>query len=250
MSKKISEQVIKAKRRLGVSKRAFMLRAKAEELGLGSKKYSLSEAVEVVKTLADDPAFKVKFDQTLDVVFKLGVDPRKDTVRGAVNAVHGLGKPVRVAVFCKGDHQKEASAAGADLVGGDDLVEQVQQGIINFDKAVATPDMMMTLGKVAKVLGPKGLMPNPKLGTVTTNVADAVKAIKSGQITYKLEKAGLVHAAIGKTSFEVSKIVDNFKTLYDAILKAKPAGSKGTYVQKLYFTTTMGVAVEVDLTTV
>jgi large subunit ribosomal protein L1 len=209
--------------------------------------YPLLEAIEIIKS-----AVATKFDESMEIVIKLGVDPKHSDqmVRGVVPLPHGTGKSVRVAVFAKGDKQEEAKKAGADLVGADDLIDQIKAGTINFDRCIATPDMMAALGSIAKILGPKGLMPNPKLGSVTMNVADAVKAAKSGQVEFRVEKAGLIHAAFGKSSFEINDLSSNFKALLNAVVKAKPTGAKGTYLKAAYVSSTMGPACKVDLATV
>ena len=209
------------------------------------KLYGVDEAIALVKTNAT-----AKFDETVEVAMNLGVDPRHadQMVRGVVSLPKGTGKEVRVAVFAKGDKADEAKAAGADIVGAEDLMQQVQDGNTNFDRVIATPDMMGIVGRLGKVLGPKGLMPNPKLGTVTPNVGEAVKAAKSGQVEFRVEKAGIIHAGIGKASFPEADLKANFDALVDAIVKSKPSGAKGKYVQKLALTSTMGPGVKVDLT--
>jgi len=207
--------------------------------------YPVDEAISLVKKNAT-----AKFDETVEVALNLGVDPRHadQMVRGVVSLPKGTGKDVRVAVFAKGDKADEAKAAGADLVGAEDLMQQVQDGNTNFDRVIATPDMMGIVGRLGKVLGPKGLMPNPKPGTVTPNVGEAVKAAKSGQVEFRVEKAGIIHAGIGKASFPEADLKANFDALVDAIVKAKPSGAKGKFVQKLALTSTMGPGVKVDLT--
>lgn len=209
-----------------------------------TKLYTIEEAVKILKDGA-----KAKFDETVDVAMNLNVDTRKadQQVRGMIQLPHGTGKSVRVAVFAKDEKAKEAKAAGADIVGDDDLAEKVAKGEINFDRCIATPDMMVQVGKLGKTLGPKGLMPNPKLGTVTNNVADAVKALKSGQIEYKAEKAGIVHAGVGKLSFAHKSIAENIKAFTGAVLKAKPTGVKGVYLQGVTLSSTMGPGLKVDL---
>ncbi len=212
-----------------------------------SEKLELNEAVK--KALEAGPA---KFDETVDVALCLGVDPKysDQMVRGAVNLPHGLGKTVRVAVFCKGDKAAEATAAGADIVGAEDLVEKIQGGFMDFDKAVATPDMMALVGKIGRVLGPRGLMPNAKTGTVTMNVADAVKELKAGRVEFKVDKAGVLHAPLGKKSFGPEKILDNFKALLDTVIRLKPSAAKGTYLKSLAVATTMGPGFKIDPGTV
>src|SRR6266704_3674610 len=186
--------------------------------------YDITEAVKLVKNRA-----KAKFDETVEIAMNLAVDPRKSdqNLRGTVMLPHGTGKNLRVAVFARGDRAKEAEAAGADVVGAEDLAEKVQAGTIDFDRCIATPDMMAVVGRLGKVLGPRGLMPNPKLGTVTANVAEAVKAAKGGQIEFRAEKAGLVHAGVGKASFSKEALIENLKVFVGAVAKAKPAGAKG-----------------------
>lgn len=205
--------------------------------------YSLDEAVKLVKANA-----KAKFDETVEISMNLGVDPRHSDqmVRGVVSLPHGTGKTMRVAVFAKDAKADEAREAGADVVGAEDLMEQVQGGSIDFDRVIATPDMMAIVGRLGKVLGPRGLMPNPKLGTVTPNVADAVKAAKAGQVEFRVEKAGIVHAGIGKTSFSEENLLANAAAFVDAIQKAKPTGAKGTYVKRVSVSSTQGAGVRVD----
>lgn len=209
-----------------------------------SRAYPIEEAVALVK----DAAY-AKFDETVEVSIRLGVDPRKadQMVRGAVVLPNGLGKTVRVLVFAKGEKALEARDAGADYVGADDLVEKIQGGWFDFDTAIATPDMMGTVGKIGRLLGPRGLMPNPKVGTVTFEVGRAVCEAKSGKVEYRVEKAGIVHAPVGKASFEVEKLQENVVSLLDALIKAKPATSKGTYLKKICITSTMGPGVVVDI---
>ena len=194
---------------------------------------------------------KTKFDETIEISMNLGVDPRHadQMVRGVVALPNGTGKSVRVAVFTKEDKADEAKAAGADLVGAEDLAEQIQNGKIEFDRCIATPDMMAVVGKLGKVLGPKGLMPNPKLGTVTPNIADAIKAAKGGEIEFRVEKAGIVQAGIGKSSFAQEALVENVNAFVNAILKAKPNGVKGTYVERVTLSSTMGPSVKLDVAT-
>ena len=216
----------------------------AQEKVEQDKIYSIEDAVKLVKETA-----YAKFDETVDLAVNLGVDPRKSDqmVRGTVVLPHGMGKQVSVLVFAKGEKEKEASDAGADFVGMDDLVEKITKGWLEFDKAVATPDVMGTVGKLGKILGPRGLMPNPKLGTVTFDVARAVKEIKAGKVEYKTEKAGIVHIPIGRVSFEAQKLIDNAKTVIGSIVKAKPATSKGRYLKQLTVSSTMGPGIIVDL---
>ena len=216
---------------------------KLKEKVVADKKYSIAEAFGLVTQVA--PA---KFDETVDVAFRLGVDPKQSDqqVRGAIALPHGLGKAVRVIVFAKGPKEAEAKNAGADYVGADDLVEKIQGGWLDFDKAIATPDMMTTVSKVAKVLGPRGLMPNPKVGTITMNVGDAVTAEKKGKLDFRVDKAGIVHAGIGKKSLGSDKLKENFMSFLGAILKAKPATSKGVYIKSLTVSSTMGPGIKVD----
>ena len=208
-----------------------------------NKSYPLLEAVKLVKAGATS-----KFDETIDIVMNLGVDPKQSDqqVRGMVSMPNGTGKKVRVAVFARGDKAKEALDAGADLVGAEDLADKILGGAIDFDRCVASPDMMALVGKVAKVLGPKGLMPNPKLGTVTPNVAEAVKTAKSGQVEFRVEKSGIVHAGIAKASFGEDAIAANVRAFVEAVTKAKPAGAKGNYIKKIGISSTMGVGVKLD----
>ena len=206
--------------------------------------YTVDEALALVKETA-----YAKFDESVDVSVKLGVDPRKadQMVRGAVVLPNGLGKTIRVLVFAKGDKALEAQEAGADYVGGDDLVEKIKGGWFDFDTAIATPDMMGTVGKIGKLLGPRSLMPNPKVGTVTFEIARAVSEGKSGKVEYRAEKAGIVHAPVGKVSFDAEKLKGNLITLMDALIKAKPSTAKGTYVKKVTISATMGPGVNVDV---
>jgi large subunit ribosomal protein L1 len=226
---------------------ALAKRIKKYNDGLDREKlYPLAEALAMVKARAT-----AKFDETIEIALNLAVDPRKSeqNVRGVVSLPHGTGKTLRVAVFAKGDKAAEATKAGADVVGAEDLVDAITKGEIAFDRCIATPDMMGLVGRVAKVLGPKGLMPNPKLGTVTPNVADAVKTAKAGQVEYRAEKAGIIHAGIGKASFSEPALLENFRALFGAVQKAKPNDVKGSYVRKLTFSSTMGPGIKVDLTT-
>jgi len=206
--------------------------------------YSLEEAFQ---TMLGMPA--AKFDESVDIAINLGVDPKHadQMVRGALVLPHGVGKDVRVLVFAKGDKEKEALAAGADYAGGDELAKKIQdEGWLEFDRVIATPDMMGVVGRLGKVLGPRGLMPNPKLGTVTPNVAQAVSEQKSGKIEYRVDKAGIIHCSIGKRSFPLEKLVENASALIDTVLRAKPASSKGTYMKKIAVSTTMGPGIKVD----
>lgn len=212
-----------------------------------AKQYSAQEAINKLKSVAF-----TKFDQTLDVVLKLGVDPRHSDqmVRGMVSLPAGSGKTVKVAVFCKDDKVEAAKAAGADIVGSTELVDSIKSGKIDFDICIATPDMMAVIGQVAKILGPKGLMPNPKLGTVTVDIATAVKNAKSGQVEFRVEKAGIIHAGIGKLSFKEDDLYANLKALVDAIQKARPSGAKGTYMKQVFLSSTMGPSVRLDLASI
>jgi len=205
--------------------------------------YPMDEAIKMVKSKA-----AAKFDETVEIAMNLGVDPRHSDqmVRGVVSLPHGTGKSVRVAVFAKDAKAEEAKAAGADVVGADDLMEQIQGGKIDFDRVIATPDMMGVVGRLGKILGPRGLMPNPKLGTVTNNVADAVQAAKAGQVEFRAEKAGLVHAGIGKASFSEDQLLANAAAFVDAIQKARPSGAKGTYIKRVSVSSTMGPGIKVD----
>jgi len=204
----------------------------------------VDDAVTLVKSRAT-----AKFDETIEVAMNLNIDPRKQdqNVRGTLMLPHGTGKSVRVGVFARGDKAKEAEAAGADVVGAEDLAEKVQAGQIDFDRAIATPDMMAVVGRLGKILGPRGLMPNPRLGTVTQNVAEAVQAAKGGQVEYRADKAGIVHAGVGKASFTEGALVDNVRAFVGAISRAKPSGVKGTYIQRVNLSSTMGPGVKVDL---
>ena len=209
--------------------------------------YNAEDAVKLVKERA-----KAKFDETIEVSVNLNVDPRKSeqNVRGTVQLPNGTGKTLRVAVFAKGDRAKEAEAAGADIVGADDLAEKINAGTIEFDRCIATPDMMVVVGKLGKVLGPRGLMPNPKLGTVTTNVAEAVKAAKGGQVEYRTEKAGIVQAGVGKASFTEQALVENIKAFVGAVSRTRPAGVKGAFVKRISVSTTMGPGLKLDIASV
>jgi large subunit ribosomal protein L1 len=209
-----------------------------------NKSYSLGEAIKLLKERS-----KVKFDETIEVALNLGVDPRHadQMVRGVVNLPNGTGRTVRVAVFAKGAKADEAKAAGADLVGAEDLVEVVQKGEINFDRCIATPDMMPLVGRLGKVLGPRGMMPNPKVGTVTMDVAAAVKASKGGAVEFRVEKAGIIHAGVGKVSFDLAALEENVRALADAVNKAKPSGAKGVYMKKMAVSSTMGPGLKIDL---
>ncbi|POZ60609.1 50S ribosomal protein L1 [Chromobacterium alticapitis] len=226
-----------------ISKRLQALKAAVDR----NKLYAVDEAIALVKASAT-----AKFDESIDIAVNLGVDPRKSdqVVRGAVVLPRGTGKSVRVAVFAQGANAEAAKAAGADVVGFDDLAEQVKAGNLNFDVVIASPDAMRVVGQLGQILGPRGLMPNPKVGTVTPNVAEAVKNAKAGQVQYRTDKAGIIHATIGRASFEVEALRENFSALVDALVKAKPAASKGVYLKKIAVSSTMGVGARVDTATV
>lgn len=216
---------------------------KARELVDRTQSFTVEDAVTKVLELP-----KSKFDESVEVAYRLGVDPKKadQMIRGTMNLPHGTGKSVRVAVFAVGDKAREAQEAGADIIGGDDLVEKVQGGFTDFDKAVATPDMMGKVGKLGKILGPRGLMPNPKLGTVTMDINRAVSDLKGGKVEYRVDKAGIVHLAVGKVSFGQQKLVENLRALTEVIMKAKPASAKGAYLKSISLSTTMGPGVRID----
>jgi large subunit ribosomal protein L1 len=211
------------------------------------KLYTVAEACELLK-----PSSFAKFDETVDLAVRLGVNPRHadQMVRGAIVLPHGIGKSKRVLVFAKGDKATEAEAAGADVVGSEDLVKKVQEGFMDFDTVVATPDMMGQVGRLGRVLGPRGLMPNPKVGTVTMDVSKAVKEAKAGKIEFRVEKAGIVHAPVGKKSFDAPKLADNVRSLVGALIKAKPSTAKGTYLKSITLSTTMGAGIKVDPTSI
>ena len=212
-----------------------------------TKRYKLADAIKLVKDTANS-----KFDETVDIVMNLGVDPTQSdqNVRGMVAMPNGTGKSIKVAVFAKGDKADAAKKAGADFVGAEDLYEKINGGFTDFDRLIASPDMMGIVGKLGKVLGPKGLMPNPKLGTVTPNVADAVKAAKAGQVEFRLDKAAIVHAGVGKASFTEEQLAQNIKAFIDAVSKAKPQSVKGNYIKKIGLSSTMGLGVKLDLSDV
>jgi large subunit ribosomal protein L1 len=222
------------------SKKQKEARAKVDR----ARTYSLTDAIEIIKD-----ASYCKFDETVDLAVRLGVDPRlaDQMVRGAVVLPNGLGKEVRVLVFAKGEKEKAARDAGADYVGAEDLVAKIQEGWFDFDMAIATPDMMGVVGKIGKLLGPRGLMPNPKVGTVTFDVEQAVKECKAGKIEYRVEKAGIIHAPVGKLSFATDKLSENIIALIEALMKAKPSAAKGTYLRKLSISSTMGPGVPLDV---
>jgi large subunit ribosomal protein L1 len=210
----------------------------------GKDNLGVREAVELVKANAS-----AKFDETVEIALNLGVDPRHadQMVRGTVTLPNGTGKTVRVAVFARGDKADQARAAGAEIVGAEDLMQDIQGGKIDFDRCIATPDMMPIVGRLGKILGPRNLMPNPKIGTVTPDVAEAVRAAKGGQVQFKVEKAGVVHAGVGKASFDADKLAENIKAFVDAVQRAKPSGAKGSYMKKVSIASTMGPGVSVDL---
>lgn len=211
-----------------------------------NKAYALGDALKLLKDRSS-----VKFDETVEIAMNLGVDPRHadQMVRGVVNLPNGTGRTVRVAVFARGDKAEEAKAAGADIVGAEDLVDIVQKGTIDFDRCIATPDMMPLVGRLGKVLGPRGMMPNPKVGTVTTDVTAAVKASKGGAVEFRVEKAGIVHGGVGKISFDVKALEENVRAFADAVNRAKPAGAKGNYVKRVSVTSTMGPGLKLDVST-
>jgi large subunit ribosomal protein L1 len=234
----VTQEAIKAARAAG-GKRNLAVQQGVDH----NKAYGVDEAVKLVKSRA-----KAKFDETVEIAMNLGVDPKHadQMVRGVCNLPNGSGRTAKVAVFARGAKADEAKAAGADIVGAEDLVEIVSKGTINFDRCIATPDMMGLVGRLGKVLGPRGLMPNPRVGTVTMDVANAVKGAKGGSVEFRVEKAGIVHAGIGKASFTEKALVENVKAFVDAVVKAKPQGSKGTYVKKVSISSTMGPGVKID----
>lgn len=242
MATNLSPEAIKATRLAGGK------RMKTVKDGIDANKaYSIEDAVKLVKARA-----KAKFDETIEIAMNLGVDPKQadQMVRGVCNLPNGTGRTARVAVFARGAKAEEAKAAGADVVGAEDLVEAVGKGVINFDRCIATPDMMGLVGRLGKVLGPRGLMPNPRVGTVTMDVAGAVKGAKGGAVEFRVEKAGIVHAGIGKASFSEAALVQNIKAFVDAVMKQKPATSKGNYVKRVAVSSTMGPGVKVDQSSV
>ena len=220
-------------------------RAAAEKVDR-NKRYSIAEGFQVVKATSE--LVKGKFDQTIDVAINLGVDPKHadQMVRGAIVLPHGTGKSARVAVFAKGEKQSEATAAGADFVGEADLAKKIEEGFMDFDTVIATPDMMGVVGRLGKVLGPRGLMPNPKVGTVTMDLTRAIKEAKGGKIEFRAEKAGIVHAPVGKASFEAVKLAENFNTLIEMVMKMKPATAKGVYLRGITVSSTMGPGIKID----
>lgn len=223
-----------------IAKRLQAARAAFE----GKADITVEEAVSLIKANA-----KAKFDETIEIAMNLGVDPRHadQMVRGTVNLPNGTGKTVRVAVFARGAKAAEAQAAGADIVGAEDLMESIMGGKIDFDRCIATPDMMPIVGRLGKILGPRNLMPNPKIGTVTMDIKDAVEAAKGGQVQFKVEKAGVIHAGIGKVSFDEAKLAENVRAFVDAVSKAKPAGAKGSYLKRISLSSTMGPGVSISL---
>jgi large subunit ribosomal protein L1 len=238
----ISAEKIKETRKAG-GKRMLSVKQGLE----AGKAYAVADAVKILKERA-----KAKFDETIEVAVNLGVDPKHadQMVRGVCNLPNGSGRTARVAVFARGAKAEEAKAAGADIVGAEDLVEIVSKGTINFDRCIATPDMMGLVGRLGKVLGPRGLMPNPRVGTVTMDVTNAVKGAKGGSVEFRVEKAGIVHAGVGKASFTEEALVQNIKAFVDAVVKAKPTGSKGTYLKKVSLSSTMGPGLKLDTATV
>jgi large subunit ribosomal protein L1 len=209
-----------------------------------NQRYLLEDSVRLAKETA-----RAKFDETVEMAIRLGVDPRQadQNIRGTVTLPHGMGKAVRVLAFAKGDKEKEAQEAGADFVGGDDLIKKISEGWLEFDKAVATPDMMAAVGRIGKVLGPRGLMPNPKTGTVSMDIGKAVKEIKAGKLEFRVDKAGIVHVPVGKASFEPEQLIENARAVLLSVLRAKPASAKGNYVKGVTVTTTMGPGIKIDL---
>jgi large subunit ribosomal protein L1 len=226
-----------------MARKGKRLRAARERID-AEKSYGLEEAIGLIKACAT-----AKFDETIEVALNLGVDPRHadQMVRGTVDLPHGTGKSVRVAVFAKGDKADEARAAGADVVGAEDLAQQIQEGRIDFDRCIASPDMMPVVGRLGRILGPRGLMPNPKLGTVTPNVGQAVEAAKAGQVQFRVEKAGIVHGGVGKASFAPDLLRENVRAFVDAVSRAKPSGAKGTYLRRAAISSTMGPGIWIDV---
>jgi large subunit ribosomal protein L1 len=224
------------------SKRMAAARARVDPL----KSYPLDAAIGLLKSCAT-----AKFDESVEIALNLGVDPRHadQMVRGTADLPHGTGKSVRVAVFARGDKAEEARAAGADIVGAEDLAQAIQGGQIEFDRCIATPDLMPVVGRLGRILGPRGLMPNPKLGTVTPNIAQAVSAAKAGQVQFRVEKTGIIHAGVGKASFEPGRLADNVRAFVDAVNKAKPSGAKGTYLKRAAISSTMGPGVKLEIAT-
>lgn len=209
-----------------------------------NQRYALEESLRLAKETA-----RAKFDETVEMAIRLGVDPRQadQNIRGTVTLPHGMGKSVRVLAFAKGDKEKEAQDAGADFVGGDDLIKKISEGWLEFDKAVATPDMMAAVGRIGKILGPRGLMPNPKTGTVSMDIGKAVKEIKAGKLEFRVDKAGIIHVPVGKASFGPEQLIDNARAVLQSVLRAKPASAKGNYVKGVTVATTMGPGIKIDL---
>lgn len=209
-----------------------------------NQRYALEDSLRLAKETA-----RAKFDETVEIAIRLGVDPRQadQNIRGTVTLPHGMGKPVRVLAFAKGEKEKEAQEAGADFVGGDDLVKKITEGWLDFDKAVATPDMMAAVGRIGKILGPRGLMPNPKTGTVTMDIGKAVKEIKAGKLEYRVDKAGIIHVPVGKASFVQEQLIDNTRAVLASVLRAKPPSAKGNYIKGVTVATTMGPGIKIDL---
>jgi large subunit ribosomal protein L1 len=228
-----------------MAKHGKRLRAMREKVD-PNRSYALGEAVDLLKQCAT-----AKFDETVEIALNLSVDPRHadQMVRGTVDLPHGTGKTMRIAVFARGDKAEEARAAGADVVGAEDLAQAIQNGEINFDRCIATPDLMPVVGRLGRILGPRGLMPNPKLGTVTPNVAQAVTAAKAGQVQFRVDKTGIVHGGVGKASFSPERLVENVRAFVDAVNKAKPSGAKGTYLTRAAISSTMGPGLRVDIST-
>jgi large subunit ribosomal protein L1 len=228
-----------------MAKHGKRLRAMREKVD-PNRSYALGEAVDLLKQCAT-----AKFDETVEIALNLSVDPRHadQMVRGTVDLPHGTGKTMRIAVFARGDKAEEARAAGADVVGAEDLAQAIQNGEINFDRCIATPDLMPVVGRLGRILGPRGLMPNPKLGTVTPNVAQAVTAAKAGQVQFRVDKTGIVHGGVGKASFSPERLVENVRAFVDAVNKAKPSGAKGTYLTQAAISSTMGPGLRVDVST-
>jgi large subunit ribosomal protein L1 len=237
-----SKETVKATREAG-GKRMASLQKTVDR----NKAYAIEEAIKLVKSNA-----KAKFDETVEIAMNLGVDPRHadQTVRGVCNLPNGSGRTLRVAVFARGPKAEEAKTAGADVVGAEDLVEQVSKGVINFDRCIATPDMMGLVGRLGKVLGPRGLMPNPRVGTVTMDVAGAVGGAKGGSVEFRVEKSGIIHAGVGKASFTEQALVENVKAFVDAVVKARPSGAKGTYLKRVAIASTQGPGVKIDTASV
>lgn len=236
----------KEKNNIAKLKGGKKMRAAREKVD-SSSSYDLSKGIDLLKSLS-----QTKFDQTLEVVMKLGVDPRHSDqmVRGVVTLPAGTGRTIKVAVICKDERIEEAKNAGADIAGSTEIIDEIKAGKINFDVCIATPDMMSVIGAVARILGPKGLMPNPKLGTVAVDIVTAIKNAKSGQVEYRVEKAGIIHAGVGKLSFAGPDLLQNVQALTSAVIKAKPTGAKGNYLKAIFLSSTMGPSVKIDLATI